>query len=268
MVARWSLCACLFLATAVACGGESRSHRDGSSGAPGVAAGTGGLAGAEGIAGGDGGGGFATGGGEAARAGAGATVPTKDGVPIGDCRERDPSEQLLAGCPDTAPAEATACDAAQEGNTCRYTIHTAPELMSAEQDTAICKEGTWRGPFLQQCSVTCHALTGTNVLSLDASDCAARARLDCYPIDVSAVVSPTAQTLMDWKLQTLLSECVTPLPYGEHVEVDFSDGCPSSLATAVTLDPSIVACLAAKLTGVRYDCAVPLPCSTWLLDLI
>jgi len=270
-----------------ACGGQSHSHRSGAGAAP--EAGTGGTtAGSPGSGGatssvaaagtGVGGTGVGVGGvagapitstagssGAAEEAGAETTLPTKNGIPVGDCTDPTPEERMSEGCPSREPLSPMeyACDAAHEGVLCRYDVWTEPEFGNAGQDYVLCDDGYWSAPLGQECSVTCHAAqTGIDTLMLDTSDCSSRRVLACDPIE-DYPIPPSAQVLMDTELQTLLQGCAMSKPYGFGVEVDFSDGCPSELVTSVSLDPDIVTCLAAALVGARFQCAVPLPCATW-----
>jgi hypothetical protein len=236
MVVRASRTAGALFALVVACGGESRSHGDASAGMP--------AGGAPEVAGG---------------AGSGWVLPTKDGIPIGDCTEPSASELTRDGCP-ASEADGVACDAAQNGDVCRYAIETEPEFMSAFQGYAVCLDGRWV-PGDQRCSDTCHsASTGIETVRFDTSDCSTRPRLACARVDPTVVPRPSAQNSMDDELEALVQGCS---PSAWYAEVDFENGCPTELITSSSIDPSVVACLVSKLTGVRYDCAVPIPCSSW-----
>jgi hypothetical protein len=230
--------ACVVVALLTGCGGESRYQRD----APDVSA----SGGAPPLAG---------------AAGSGVTLPTKDGIPVGDCTEPSASELTRDGCPVNA-SDGGACAATQAGVVCRYAIETQPEFTSAVQSYAVCLDGRWV-PGAQRCSDMCRAcLDGISAQRFDTSDCATRALLAC-PADPSVVPRPTAQNLMDDELERLVESCGPKPLYSPGAEIDFENGCPAALLTATQVDPGLVACLVSKLTSVRYECAVPLPCSFW-----
>lgn len=225
---RPGLCACVLAGAVAACGGESRSRSDGPA-PPDVA-------------------------------GSAWTLPTKDGIPIGDCTEPSASELMRDGCP-ASESDGLACALAQEGSECRYSLETQPAFTSAVQHYTVCLDGRWV-PGAERCSDMCHsAATGIDSVHFDISDCATRARLTCAPGDPTIVPRPTAQNLMDDELEALVESCAASKPFPSTSEIHFENGCPSELLTSSSPDQSVVECLVSKLTGVRYDCAVPLACS-------
>jgi len=228
---------CVLAAVVAACGGESRFHQDvpvpaASAGAPGV----GGAASDE------------------------WTLPTKDGIPIGDCTEPSPSELMRDGCP-VSQSNGVACAEAQEGAVCQYAIVTDAEGMSAFQNYTVCLDGRWI-PGGRRCAETCHSsVTDSTITRFDTSDCATRTELLCPPSDATIVPQPSAQDEMDHEIEELLRTCEMTQRVGVGAEIDFEDGCPSALVTSSSLDPSILACLMSGLSVARYVCAVPLPCA-------
>ena len=240
MPAWWRPSLVLSATALLACGGESRAYRNSpveGSPAGGASLGTPGLGGS-------------------------GALPTKDGIPVGDCTEPTPSQQADAGCSVPQPV-GSPCDV--QGAACRYSIETSQELASALQNYSVCLDGRWFATT-ERCSETCRAARDLVETTFDTSDCEARPELACNPgMFGDDQTSPplSAQVLMDEELEALLATCGLLDAPGPDVEVDFENGCPSALGVLASLDPTVVACLVANLAGARYGCARLLPCSHW-----
>ena len=177
-----------------AAGGGGVLNAGGSSGALGVAGGTSSDAGA---------------GGQGGEGGAAVGPPTKNGVPIGDCVDPTPAEQMAAGCPVTQPNYNDPCDT--PSLSCRYAVDTNSVTMSSSQTYWVCDASAgWSGEGTQTCWDSCsapNASTGGGsqpfaiAMTFRTGDCSTRPLTACDPGNRTYWSPPPAQLLADDSLR-------------------------------------------------------------------
>jgi hypothetical protein len=199
------------------------------------------------------------------------SIPTKDGVPIGDCVEPSPAELAALGCPTTEPQQASSCNLPAELR-CRFAISTRNGY--ASQDVLQCAPSNfptssvameWFGARVT-CGRTC-GLPASNAIALVAADCEGRAVVSCRG-DLKAgglvfTAESTAQNLLDAELEAVVFACAKGTVYNELIEISVANGCPRTLALPAGFDPALAACMKARLERTRWDCAVPLACGSY-----
>jgi hypothetical protein len=247
----------------VGCGGDSsRKHDAGSGGGAGRAAesGAAGTTGgsASGGAGGGGGAG-ATAAGETATGGA-HEIPTKDGLPIGDCTEPTAGELAALGCPAVLEYMAPCT---QVGAVCRSEIRTNEGHRSHQAYSRCQENGQLDVGVTRTCGFTCEGSAG-NDATLDARDCGSRPARECDTSFVTYSAPPLAQEQADHELEKVLIACGARV-IDNRIEVKLKNGCPYALSTTPTLSSSAVDCLKATLSDVRWSCAEDLACVSWAM---
>jgi hypothetical protein len=260
--------------TTAATGG--RSPRAGAGGVAG-ASGTGGSAGSVAGGGNAGVGGAGTGSGSGHGGGAGVLgeagvpsageagsagaheIPTKDGLPIGDCTDPTPEELAASGCP---PELEYMAPCTEIGAICRTEIRT--DASQTSQGYLTCQEnGQLNVGVLLTCGSTCDVSAGNDAM-LDATDCSSRPVTECDTSEVTYGVPPLAQQRADRELAQVIQVC-GGFPIDNRIQVKLLNGCPYALSTTPTLSASIVDCLKGTLSQVRWSCAEDLMCASWAM---
>ncbi|MDB4983057.1 MAG: hypothetical protein JWM82_3809 [Myxococcales bacterium] len=199
------------------------------------------------------------------------SIPTKDGVPIGDCVEPTPAELAALRCPATEPQQESSCDSSAALR-CRFAISTRNGY--ASQDVLQCAPSNsptsfgamkWFGARVT-CGRTCE-LPASNAIALVAADCEGRTVVSCRGDleEKGAVFSAesTAQDLLDAELAAAVFACAKGDVFNELIEVGVASGCPRTLAVPAGFDPSLAACVKARLERTRWDCALALACGSY-----
>ena len=180
--------------------------------------------------------------------------PTKDGVPIGDCRDFSAAELAAMNCPAEPPPDGSLCD--DRSVDCPYPISV--DATGSSQQDFLCA-GYWL-PRNQVCGTVCSDL-GASAVHLETADCAQR------PVSVCSTlgwVAPTAQYMLSGAINELIGPCFTvPSDSYPTFELEFSAGCPSAFSVQGTIESSELACATDKLRTVRWDCATELPCISY-----
>jgi hypothetical protein len=178
---------------------------------------------------------------------------TKDGVPIGDCKDFSAAELTAMNCPTEPPLDGTPCD--DDSVHCSYPISL--DASGSSQQDFLCS-GYWLSRN-QPCGTVCSGL-GPSAVHLGTEDCAERPVTVCS----SGWVSPTAQTLLSGAIHELIGSCFTSLTFRyPAIELEFSAGCPSGLSVPDQIDSNEIACAIDKLRTMRWDCATELPCASY-----
>jgi len=261
------------LAFSLGCGGESVHNAprgaDGdttSGGNSSALAGTpGAIAGAPMNGGGGSSGGTTQGAGNGAVAGTPSEppVPTKNGVPISDCREPTPETLSASGCPPVDPVEGDACDL-PDRTRCDFEITTQSGW--SYQDWASCEGHAWSQIYGETCGATCRSVGPTR--TLDTADCLARVSSPCERTSGPGAWPLSAFEASNKRLyDVVVDECGVSTGSGGKIELRFDDGCPSSLSASKEIQASEVDCLVTTLSDERWECAEPTPCVTWDLDI-
>lgn len=189
------------------------------------------------------------------------TIPTKNGVPIGDCREPTTAQQTALGCPTTAPAPMSAC-AAPIGTICRYDIDTSLGYIAYQNVFGCDSEGSWGPGASQLCGQTC-SYSGSTVIDLDSANCSSRTLTRCIDaMNRQYAYPPPAQTLLNDYLHDALNTCLGGTFLG-FVTLDVKSGCAKRLTTDRSLAPEQSACLKQRFESVRLDCAQQVLCSSF-----
>jgi hypothetical protein len=186
-------------------------------------------------------------------------IPTKGGIPIGDCKE--PTAQSLAaqGCPATQPQPMQACSADQDGKECRYEIRIESTLTSQLVFTCNASEGNWGPGSTEFCGETC-GTRDEHAIEFDTEDCTERSAAVCDDgKGTQYAFAPSAYTLTGAMLQSALGACMTDRP-GNLIEMAFVNGCPARMTSHMELDAAAVTCLKQRLARARWKCATTLPC--------
>jgi len=245
----WWALVVLSVSAAGACGSKTRSSGEdaGASGAGtgGASAGTSGdAAGEQGVGGRD------------------EPPPTIDGVPIGDCREPT-SETRSAGCPEEPPMESEVCEAPDGLKQCPYTIEVSEG--SASQRVFIChpEQLIW-GSLQASCGMLCPEL-GPHVIELE-QPCAERTMTTCRSANIIYAYE-TAQQWLDSAFEGAVARCVGGSTYGTQFWLELENGCPARFASAVALPQDVAECVSSTLNQTRWDCAVDLSCSRYLVPI-
>jgi hypothetical protein len=238
-------------------GGSAGSHAELTGGNAGTgSAGTGNLGG-RGAAAGEPGDAGAPSAGEPGAAGA-HEVRTKNGLPIGDCTEPTAEELAASGCPAVLEPGAPCT---QIEATCRSEILTDDRTRSVQNYFTCQEDGHLGGGSGYVCGKTCNGSAG-NDATLDISDCSSRPFTEC---DTTNVNYPyLAQDKADHELARIIQACGGPL-IDIRVEVKVMNGCPYALSTISTVSASVVECLKATLSNVRWSCSEDLACVSWFM---
>jgi hypothetical protein len=230
--------------TATACGGVA--HGDGSGG---VAGATGGAAG-----------------GSPAGDGSARTIPTKNGVPIGDCVDPSASALAAAGCPTAQPPMMSACGA-PAGTVCRYEIQTEPGY--SQQAVFVCSDKSWGPGVLNTCGQICQlgvAATSppAQIVDLQGGACASRPVTECQGVPGTQYWAPaqTAQTRLNEQLRAQIAVCYGSMQENS-IQVQVIDGCPVRLTVQAVVDASVIECLTTGLATQRWSCAMDLVCAQY-----
>ena len=147
------------------------------------------------------------------------------------------------------------------GTVCPYEIRA--ESGNSTQRFFEC-QGTWGAGTTVPCGQSCGAPLA-NVIELP-TECAARTMVSCAEASETVFARPTNQQRLDEIFMGVLSECGGP-PYGNPLQLDVSDGCPTRLSTGEPLDTPRADCLRSRLDAVRWDCALGLTCSAFAIVL-
>jgi hypothetical protein len=199
------------------------------------------------------------------------SIPTKDGVPIGDCVEPTPAELAALGCPATAFQQGSSCDRAAALR-CRFAIsarngYASQDVLQCAASNSPTSPGAmeWLGARVT-CGRTCQ-LPATNAIALVTADCEGRAVVSCRgDLEAQGQVfsaESTAQDLLDAELAAAVFACAKGGVFNQFVEVSVANGCPRTLAVPTGFDPALAACVKARLESARWDCAVPLACGAY-----
>jgi hypothetical protein len=195
---------------------------------------------------------------------AGQGVPEKDGAPIGDCVESSAQELESLGCPVTQPDAETLCSL-PDRTVCRYGISV--EGGSSYQTLFLCVDGSWGAGVHESCGTVC-GMVATKVARIDAQGCEARVPTDCRDDGITYAWPPTALTKVTHEIGDVVRACNAQV-YGVLYEIRFDHGCPVQLAVGDnSLTDSQVSCLAARLSQARWDCAVKVPCASYIQVLL
>jgi hypothetical protein len=186
-------------------------------------------------------------------------IPTKHGIPIGDCK--DPTAQSLAaqGCPAMQPQPMQACSADQDGKECRYEIRIESTLTSQLVFTCNASEGNWGPGSTEFCGETC-GTSDEHAIEFDTKSCTERTAAVCDDgKGTQYAFTPSAYTLAGAMLQSVLEACKADMA-SNLVEMAFVNGCPARMTSHIELDATAVACLKQRLAPARWKCATTLPC--------
>ena len=200
------------------------------------------------------------------------SIPTKDGVPIGDCTEPTPAELAALGCPATEFQQGASCDR-PAALRCRFAIsarngYASQDVLQCAPSNSPTSPGAmvWLGARVT-CGRTCH-LPAANAIALAAAGCEGRPVASCRG-DLEAALGQafsaesTAQDLLDAELAAVVVACAKGGVFNQLIEVTVANGCPRTLAVPTDFDPALAACVKARLEGARWDCAVPLACGSY-----
>jgi hypothetical protein len=190
-------------------------------------------------------------------------VPTKNGVPIGDCKEPTPEELMAAGCPPVEPVAGDACDL-PEGTSCEYGIVTDYGL--SEQRLAICEGRAWSQIFQSLCGATCQPLGPSR--TLDTADCFARTAEPCKTTSLPDKLPMSAYGATLGQLDIIIvGGCDGPIAPVNEIELEFAGGCPSSVSAPSRTQAPALDCVVNALANVRWECAAPIPCVNWVVNI-
>jgi hypothetical protein len=189
------------------------------------------------------------------------TIPTKDGIPIGDCHEPTADQLTALGCPISKPAPMSACTA-PVGTVCRYDIDTSLGS-SAHQDVFACNsEGNWGAGSSALCGQKC-SYSGSTVIDLDSTNCSSRAITRCIDaMNRQYAYPPSAQSLLNDYVLEALNTCMAGSFLG-YVTLNVESGCATRLTTDRSFSTEVVSCLKQRFESIRLDCAMQVLCSNF-----
>jgi hypothetical protein len=194
------------------------------------------------------------------------SIPTKGGVPVGDCTEPTAEQLTALGCPVSEPAFQSSCDAPASA-LCRYSITVTPGFSSqlvygCEQQLGSTTTTTAWTAVRTTCGESCRA-TATNIIDVSGATCAERSVVSCLAqlsnMGDFFAASPTKQELLNSELSLLVSTCAGGVNDNE-VEVHLEGGCPVQISSEKPFSPEVVACFKTRLETLRWDCAEDLVC--------
>jgi hypothetical protein len=203
-------------------------------------------------------------------------IPTKDGVPIGDCRELSADELAALGCPIEPPQPLSSCDGSiagcpyelrscdVPGTECPYEIRVESSMSSQVFYRCSGDAPSWGGGAMLTCGIVC-AAPEAHITEFSPS-CGNRTVSSCAS---GSDILSTAQNKLDIAFASLLSDCgypVSPVSPGtlfDRVQLELTDGCPTRLSSISPLDSAVLQCLTARLDSLRWDCALNLTCTAF-----
>jgi len=181
--------------------------------------------------------------GAAERAEASGDVPPPAICPVGLA----PGQTDQAGC----PADPNAIASCPPATVCVY-----PDSVSGQQAVTYCN-GTNSLMSLTLCPGQCGALvaaSSVDVTPIDSSSCLSRPAMDCAP---QAGLSD--QDLVSKWISNVIQDC--PPLVENQVVVSFDGGCATEMRFAFVPLDGFAACVAEKLSAVRWTCR-DLTCAT------
>lgn len=185
-------------------------------------------------------------------------LPNKEGVPIGDCRERSPAEQTALGCPAEKPTPGVTCSTPPDV-ACRYGIDVIGNTMSTES-VFLCLDGKWGPGSVGSCGQICDYV-GSNLIEFQGLDCGARPISKCSELtNATYAFEPTAQSELNSVLMRVLRTCLGE-PYIGSADLEVVNGCATKLVSAAPFSTEVTECLRKTFEPVRLDCARQLTCS-------
>jgi hypothetical protein len=187
------------------------------------------------------------------------TIPRKDGVPIGDCKEYTSTEQLALGCPTLEPQPMSTCSSAV-GTTCSYGIDVSTGEYSTQNFYVCDSSGSWGPGTQQRCGQTC-TFAGPNVVTFSGTDCSLRLTTSCDSTpDILYSSTITAQVVMNEILAKTVETCFGGTIPDSLFELELQNGCATRLYSSSPLNTELTTCFKNRFESVRLDCAMPLSC--------
>lgn len=153
-------------------------------------------------------------------------------------------------CPPANPSPGESCDLALDGIACIYSYTAGSNQLTASLCNAPNAPGVWT-PSSTACSEVC-AIDATASWTSITSDCATRTAFACPLGDAGA---PDPRLLV----QAIYNGCGLA---ESRIVIIFSGGCATALS-ATAPNPSMIACVAERLSRERYDCTSSSPCVAW-----